>query len=119
MDSRIIAVVFDGNPREYHFISYIDVRPGDMVVVDTRNGFALATVSSDYVPESIKATREVVALVDMHEYNERRARESRVAELREKMDAKVHKLQEFAVYEMLAKQDQELASMLDELKRLL
>ena len=119
MDRKVIGVMFPGNSTEYHFISHIDVRKGDLVVVDTRNGFALAEVTTATASEVIKATKEVVNVVDMQAYNERCARKKRISELREKMDAKVHELQEIAVYEMLSKSDPELASMLDELKRLM
>ena len=119
MNAKVIGVRFSIDPIEYYFISYIDVREGDTVVVDTRNGFAVAAVTSANVSGSIKATKEVVAMVDVTAFNERRARERRAAELREKMDAKVHELQEIAVHELLAKSDTELASMLDELNGLL
>lgn len=119
MNERIVGVVFSGNPREYYFKSYVDLTVGDTVVVDTRNGFAIATVTTDCIDTNYEVTREVVARVDTSAYNVRRAREARIVELREKMDAKVHKLQEIAVYEMLSKSDPELASMLDEFKGLL
>lgn len=119
MKARIVGVRFSGNPREYYFTSYVDVVPGETVVVDTRNGFATAIVSSAHIPDVTGVTREVVAKVDTSEYELRRAKERRIAELREKMDAKVHELQEIAVYEMLSKSDPELASMLDELKSLM
>ena len=119
MTGKIVGVMFPRNSTEYHFISYVDVSEGDRVVVDTQNGLAVATVSTANIPGTMKATKEIVAVVDMSAYEERRARKARADELREKMDAKVRELQELAVYEMLSKSDPELASMLDELKGLL
>lgn len=119
MNAHIIGVVFPGNTREYYFKSYIELAEGDMVIVDTRNGFAIATVSCDCIDTDSEVTKEVVAKVDVTAYNERRARETRIAELREKMDARVQESYQFAVYEMLAKNDPELAHMFDELKQLI
>lgn len=120
MNAKVIGARFPGNSTEYNFLSYVDVNVGDVVVVDTRNGLEVATVSDANISGTVKAVKkEVVAAVDMTAYNERRAREKRVAELREKMDAKVHDYQEIAVYELFATRDPELASMLDELKGLL
>jgi hypothetical protein len=61
---------------------------------------------------------ESVCKVDMTDFNNRKEKKIRMKELKNKMDAQVKKLQESAVYEMLADKDDELKSMLQEYKLL-
>lgn len=120
MEPRIIRVKFDGNTTEYSFYCFIEVYPGDLVVVDTVNGLKLATVTTleGKIPVG-RTGREVVNRVDMTDFNNRREREKRLNELKVKMDKRVKDLEKIAVYEMLSEKDPELKEMLSELKSLL
>lgn len=68
--------------------------------------------------DKVEYSREIICKIDMTVYNDRKARAKRKAELKGKMEAKVKKLQETAIFEMLAKKDEELAEMLKEFKEL-
>lgn len=117
MDPKIISVVFSTSYTEYAFLCYDEVKLGDTVVVDTKNGPALGQVSS-VSGDNRKATKEVIAVVDMTAFEERRKKAEKIKALRQKMDEKIKKMQDLALYELMAKQDPELKDMLDELKSL-
>ena len=121
MTNKIVGVKFDNSPysKEYAFITYIDVKIGDLVVVDTRNGFTLGTVTN--LTGSIpckQELKEVVDVVNVSEFNARKEKAEKLKKLKAKMDKRVKELQDIAVYEMLAEKDSELATMLAELKEL-
>ena len=104
--------------KPYAFNCYSEVKEGDYVVVDTKNGFLLGLVVDEDMC-SDKVTKDVVDVVDMSDFNARKAKYERMVELKNKMDAKVKELQNIAIYEALAKNDPDLANMLAELKELL
>lgn len=115
--------------REYPYALYPDaacagdfVRAGDTVVVMTgHHGAALAEVvriDEDADPATVKADREIICKVYDQPYRDRRKAAERVQKLKEGMSARVKKLQELAVFEMLAKEDADLRDMLDEFKLL-
>jgi hypothetical protein len=108
--------------KEYDFALYDEnIFIGDIVVCDTINGLTLGKITSisnkDDKPNN-KASKEIVCKVDMTDFNNRKEKKIRMKELKNKMDAQVKKLQESAVYEMLADKDDELKSMLQEYKLL-
>ena len=104
--------------QPYAFNCYSEVKKGDYVVVDTVNGFTLGVVVEEDMC-SDKATKDVVDVVDMSDFYARKAKRERMAELKNKMDAKVKELQNIAIYEALAKNDPALASMLEEFKSII
>lgn len=102
----------------YTFLAYEEYTPGDVVVVDTQNGFQLATVegTASKIPDGIPTggLKEIVCKVDFTAWNKRRERAKRMNELQCMMNNKVRDLQETALFEMLASKDPELKAMLDE-----
>lgn len=102
--------------KVYAFVSYVEpnLTPGDMVVVNTVNGFSLANVIavSDEPLTDIKALKEVVCKLNVAPYLERQEKLRQAEKLKREMDAKVAYLQENAVYELLAEKDPELKEML-------
>lgn len=121
MEKKIISVKFDDLPRskEYAFATFIEVKVGDLVVVDTINGFTIGTVTNltGALPDN-KVLKEVVDVIDVSAFNVRKEKAEKMAKLKAKMDKRVKELQDIAVYEMLAEKDPELATMLTELKEL-
>lgn len=108
--------------KEYDFALYDEnIFIGDIVVCDTINGLTLGKITSisnkDDKPNN-KVSKEIVCKVDMTDFNNRKEKKIRMKELKNKMDAQVKKLQESAVYEMLADKDDKLKSMLQEYKLL-
>jgi len=101
--------------KEYLFACYDDVAEQDIVVVDTRYGFQLATVTRilDKVPEShSKGLKEVVCRPDMTKFQDRKERKAKRAELKQEMDKRIRELKVSAIYKMMAENDPTLAQML-------
>ena len=94
----------------YTFLAYEEYKPGDVVVVDTQNGFQLATVegTASKIPDGIPTggLKEIVCKVDFTAWNERRERAKRMNELQCMMNNRVRDLQETALFEMLACSDE-------------
>jgi len=98
------------------------VAVGDLVVVKTgHHGLAVAKVASisECSSQKVQCGREIICVVDMTAYNERKEKAKAIADLKSRMDMKVQQLQQTALYELLAEKDPELACMLQELKGLL
>lgn len=108
--------------KEYCFIAWEKLILGDLVVVETRFGLALAVVS-DHLPIkpnqlSDRDMREVVAKVDTSAFEMRKERAERKAELKRQMDKRIKGLEEIDRYEAFAKEDEALKIMLDAYKEL-
>lgn len=110
------------NPKEYLFAAYEDLETGDVVVVDTKNGFTLATVTgtASRIPRNIPMgeIKEVVCKVDFTAFNDRKERKEKRKELKAEMDKRVEALKESAVYEMMAEKDPDLKKLLEAFKGL-
>lgn len=122
MNNRLIGVKFgnQGFETEYVFDCYDDVKLGDKVVVDTCNGFAIATVTNleAFLPSG-NALREVVCIVNTKAFEERKAKTALLKKLKSRIDKRVKKIQEMSLYEMLAEKDPELKALVSELKELI
>ena len=120
---------FDNTDKEYLFACYEkDVAVGDIVVVDTRYGFQLVTVTKvlNDTPEQVvrftkemkKNLKEVVCKVHTDAFNARKEKAEKRAEIKAEMDKRVKELQASAIYEMLAEKDDSLKQMLQQYKDL-
>ena len=120
---------FDNTDKEYLFACYEkDVAVGDIVVVDTRYGFQLVTVTKvlNDTPEQVvrftkemkKNLKEVVCKVNTEGFTARKEKAEKRAELKAEMDKRVKELQASAIYEMLAEKDDYLKQMLQQYKDL-
>lgn len=120
---------FDNTDKEYLFACYEkDVAVGDIVVVDTRYGFQLVTVTKvlNGTPEQVvrftkemkKNLKEVVCKVNTEEFTARKKKAEKRAEIKAEMDKRVKELQASAIYEMLAEKDDSLKQMLQQYKDL-
>lgn len=120
---------FDNTDKEYLFACYEkDVAVGDIVVVDTRYGFQLVTVTKvlNDTPEQVvrftkemkKNLKEVVCKVNTEEFTARKEKAEKRAEIKAEMDKRVKELQASAIYEMLAEKDDSLKQMLQQYKDL-
>lgn len=88
---------------------------GDLCIVTTDDGaFAVAKVVEVVDKNDAKMSREVVAKVNMVDYNTRIEARAKAAELKAKMEARAKQLQDIALYQMLAKDDPEMAALLQE-----
>ena len=83
-----------------------------------KHGMGLATVIEIVDRNDIETQREVVAKVYTGGYDSRVALRAKVAELKAKMQERAKKLQDVALYQMLAKEDTEMAALLQEYQSL-
>lgn len=109
------------SPSSYIYANFIaDIKVGDMCVIKSANhGFGLAKVvevidRNDYDV----CSREVVAVVDTRDYDERVTTRAKASELLNTMKERAKKLQDIALYQMLAENDPEMAELLKEYKGL-
>ena len=110
--AKVVSVKFDGYAyKTYDFFTDLELKVGDVVVVDTQNGLQVAEVV-DVDVDSSKATKWVVDKVDMEAHKARIEREKRLKEITQKMEARRKKLEKFEVYRMLAEKDDEMAELL-------
>lgn len=97
--------------KEYVFRTDLDLVNGDTVVCDTANGFAVAVVLGNY-GDWKKATKWIVQKVDLTAHEERVAKADLLKELKKDIEKRAKEVNEFVLYEMLAKSDTKLAEML-------
>lgn len=110
----------------YNFITDIEnLEVGDTVVVDTVNGLRLANFV-EYSHESHefgetfsnKTPRWILQKVDLESHKSRVAAAEKAELLKKKMELRRKKAQEMEIYAILAKEDPEMAALLNEFKQL-
>lgn len=108
--------------KKYAFALFDELVVGDFVLVDTSNGYSVATISEIFTKVDYEElgsplpTREVICKIDFTAFDERKERRAKAIKLKHEMDEIVKSLQEIAVFELLAEKSPELKSMLDEYK---
>lgn len=94
-----------------------DLGIDDICVVRTEeNRFLVAEVVEIIDSNTVEMYREVVAKVDMENYDSRRKFRAKAAELKAKMETRAKQLQDIALYQMLAENDPDMAALLNEYK---
>ena len=81
-------------------------------------GVATVVEIIDKADVNVDIDREVVAKVDMRPYDYRVATRAKAAELKTKMQERAKKLQDIALYQMLAKDDADMLALLQEYQAL-
>lgn len=95
------------------------IQPGNLCVVKpAHHDMTLARVVKILDDKPVELQREVVAKVWTDEYDNRVAMRAKAAEIKAKMEARAKQLQDIALYQMLAKEDLEMADMLNEYQSL-
>lgn len=91
------------------------LKKGDLCVVRSEDGvFMVAEVVDILEDHDYEMTREVVAKLYMGGYNTRVECRKKASELKAKMEARAKQLQDIALYQMLAKDDPDMAALLAE-----
>ncbi len=108
------AKVVKADGHTYYFANYIlDLMPGDKVVVVSDNrDMSVAEVAEIIYENSEPMSREIVCRIDTTDYARRVETRKKAAELKQKMQERAKKLQDVALYQMLAKDDPEMAALL-------
>ena len=92
-----------------------ELKAGDLCVVRTDfDQFIVARVFEIEDSTDLEMYREVVARVDTDAYDFRVESRVKAAELKAKMEARAKQLQDIALYQMLAKDDPDMAALLQE-----
>lgn len=108
-------------PSSYLYANFItDLKVGNMCVIKSaHHGFGLAIVVEVIDRNDFEIpSREVVTIVDTRDYDERMATRKKATELLTTMQERAKKLQDIALYQMLAENDPEMAELLKEYKGL-
>ncbi len=112
----------EGNNTEskYTYACYdLTIVEGDICVVKSaHHGLGIARVAG-FITTTEELTREIVCKCDFSDYNKRVEDRKRMMELRDLMTARAKKLQDIALFQMLAKEDPEMASLLADYQRLM
>lgn len=117
-----IRFIEGSNTKEtYRYACYDnDLQVGDTCVVKSaHHGFGIARiVAFDALKPEEVISREIVCHADFRAYEKRVADRERAAELKRLMEARAKKLQDVALYKMLAADDTEMAALLGEFEQL-
>ena len=102
--------------RTYDYANYIpDLKEGELcVVMSAHHGLGVAKVIEIIDQNDVPLTREIVARFDISDYAARVETRKKAAELKAKMQERAKKLQDVALFQMLAKDDDEMAALLSE-----
>lgn len=108
--------------KEYAFALFDpEIRAGDHVLVEASGEYKAARVSSIVgraVYNGTMPTKEVICRVDFSEYEHRKKIREQKKILRKQMDELVSKNQELILYQAIAKDNPDMAAMLEEYKAL-
>lgn len=120
---NIAKIEFLDEQTAFRTFDYANFDPklqaGDLCVVMTaHHGMALANVVEIEASKGEPLQREIVARVDMMDYYIRADLRKRAAELKAKMQERAKQLQDLVLYQTLAKEDPEMAQLLQDFKDL-
>lgn len=131
MSKKVAVVKFPNTDRysssynkKYNFLTTVDnLQAGDTVVVDTVNGLQIANfVKYDDLGlgnTGVKTPhRWLIQKVELDEHNRRIEAVAKLEKLKVMMEVERKKAQELEIYEILAKQNPDMAVLLDEFKQL-
>lgn len=106
---------------EYSYITDLPLKNGDLVVVKARNGkFEIVTVTQAMgltMSQRSKATKWIVCKLDLEQYQRRIEQEALVQEIKGKLQERREAYEERMIYETLAKEDPDIAALLDQLEK--
>lgn len=115
-----IKFIGDTNPCNYIYANFtVDLGVDDLCVVKpSHHNITLARVVEIIDRNDVELQREVVAKVYTDDYDNRVKVREQAAELKAKMEARAKQLQDIALYQMLAKDDPDMAVLLNEYQSL-
>lgn len=115
INTKIVGVEFEDYNKVYLYKSYIDVNVGDIVVVETRDTYSIATVVS-IGGDSNKATKYVVSKLDIKTHEEKKEKVEKQNRILEELDKRVLELQSINAYEKYAQIDDTIKTLYEEYK---
>ncbi len=111
-----------GNKKYSYFTDMEDLDWQDIVVVETRYGTRVA-VFMNYLGESSKdsekASAWIIQKVDLNRLEAKKAKQKQIRDIKAKLLERKSKIEERQIFEIMAKSDPTLASLLKEYDELL
>ena len=105
--------------RAYHYLTMIsDLNEGDLVVVETQYGYAVAEFVEYIEPTSKKAKSYIIQKVDTSHIDSKKEQQRKIESLKAKIDEKAKEALQRKKLNELAKEDAELKTLLDTLDSL-
>ena len=129
-DLKIAMVVFDtyqpaGIQKEYAYRTDLDLQPDDLVVVMVKEDqfkivqvVAMLDMSLENAVIANKATKYIVDKIDLTSHIKRINAAERMTYIKGQLEEKKAKMEEIAVFQLLAESDPEAKRLLDEMKQL-
>lgn len=112
---NVARVEFPNTTGTYMVANFDEgLKKGDLCVVTRDRYFSVAKVVEILVQNDIDVEREVVTKLYTEDYDRRVECRAKAAELKSKMEARAKQLQDIALYQMLAKDDPDMAALLQE-----
>lgn len=103
----------DFRGRDHEFGTYIKLEVGDLVVVDTTNGYQVVkVVQLDSSCE--QSNKLVVCKVDLEQHTKLVEKEKAIAELEAKMEARLKESVKLETYKKVAESDPEMKKLVEE-----
>lgn len=115
MEKKLVAVLFENNLKEYHFLTVEALELGNKVVVDTQSGLKIATVVRTRGISVTSASRWVVQKINTNAHEERLRKQEIVVEIKNKLRKRKDEMEDILIYQKLAKDDPEIKKLLEEL----
>lgn len=114
-----VGMIGGHNHNVYNFYTNdCTLEYGDKVVVHSNNGLAIGNFKGYEESDTVVPEKWIIQKIDLSHHNKREEDKKRLVELKNKMHAKRKKAEEIQIYEILAKEDEEMAEMLREFKEL-
>lgn len=126
MKQRIVAIQFkhaydkeEWGQKEYHYLTTLnDLTAGDLVVVETINGYSVAKVVR-YISNSSHAFRYVIQKVDVEAHEEMLEKEMKLAFIRAEIEDRAEEIRKRKELEVLAAEDEKLKKLIVDMDKLL
>lgn len=117
MKTYNIKVMFDGNSKEYQYRSFEKLEVGDMVVVQARDGIALANVSRTDCDASV-ATKFVVCRIDYKKTIDMIAKYEAQKVLEDRLEQLYMETSKMDMYRKLAETNEEARNLVEQLEKI-
>ena len=108
---------YKNRSKEYSFRTNLELKEGDIVVVDTSTNGATVAEVCNTEGDGKKATRWVIQKVDLAEHRKRIVKEAKLLALRERLEVRRIQLEDTTVYANLAMQDKKMSELWEEYLR--
>lgn len=125
MKQRTVAVQFkhkydldEWGSKEYHYYTLMgDLQEGDLVVVETQHGYAVAKVVR-YLTESNQAYRYIIQKVDLTEHENHLEKEMKLSFIQAEIEERAEAIRKRKELEILAEGDEKLKSLIASMDKL-